>query len=670
MQFRSAALAVVVGVAAAIFGFALAWPDPQSLFFVSLAAGVWLLFGGGLLLHVRRVESAERTVGNAQSLPDLEKGPWGDVAATVRASLTGPSVAGGAPRRTRSAAEALRHGNTSVHTAISPFPWLHSGQAVLVSIGLFGTFFGLSLGLRESIPCIDPQNGEHAACVEEALAAADDGGEVDGDTLAMQMGMSRLLGGARTAFSKSVAGIGLGMSYMLLWRLAERRRSRLLHSLTRRVDGWHTFVSPDELAREGLELITAEVRALRDAQPDGAALSEAARQLGTGARSLASVADRLGEVSATLGDFKAETIAAEVSKGVSRAVEDRLAPTLDNISKELRILHDMKREQDEAVARHLRTLVDSLREDALLPISREVAATNAQTREVAEVVRSLGASVAASTQAVHQTSVQMGELTVNLAAFQKDAIGQLNEFADSLNGTLSTFTRESAASFQQMGADIHGAVGAAELAMVGQRVAFEQSAAEARNAFSAQTAALREAGEVASSEIKSAGQEASLALRVVRTEFADALSSQRDALEGILGQLEGAFRRDLQEREDFERKTADALRKLEKLIARTAATDAELRQVYTEANQTLGRALGETGRQIATQREALDALREALGDHLRAAADAHRKFLSEEDKHLTEVLGKLYGLVGVLAETTRVVNQRGAARQAADDSAQ
>jgi hypothetical protein len=496
-----------------------------------------------------------------------------------------------------------------------------------VSVGLFGTFVGLSMGLHDSIPYIDQLDAEH----EERLSAMATGSPGENrQAAAMQVGMSNLLGGARTAFSKSVAGIGLGLSYMLLWRLAQAEHRRRLELIARHVDSFYAFVSTDELLGERLAEVAEQLRGLREGQPDASALTSAGSSLADGASKLALVAERLSSVSDVLHEFRADVIAREVAKGVGTAVDQRLAPTMLQISKELRILHDMKQAQDEAVTRQLRELVDSLREQALLPIAREVAATNEQTRGVTAVVRELGASVAESSAAVHAATTQMSELTIHLSAFQRDALGQLNSFADNLSEAMSS-----------------------------QRAAFESSAEAATRSFSAQTTALTSAGDVASAAIRRAGAEASETLITVRTTFAEALEGQQGALKAVLTELETSFRRDLAERAKFQQITSDAIRNVQKLLLETSISDAELRQVTIEASNTLGRALGDTGKQVAANREALNQLREALAEHLRAAHDSHRDFMKKEDAHLADVLGKLYGLVDEIVRATHAVRERG-----------
>lgn len=619
-------LALLIGAASAGLGLLLASGSLLSLFFVLLALAGWAVFGASLRgFNARSAAARERALATRR-IEDLSAAGFPELADFVAEGLVDGPTPDSNRRRRVSAAGALRDGSTLVPSAIRPGPLLSAGQPFLVSLGLFGTFFGLSYGLQESIPYIDKSDPDHIELVAEVSKAES---QEDGEALAMQVGMSNLLGGAKTAFSKSVAGIGLGLSYMLLWRLGQAAHRKRLEEIGEHVDRFHLYVSSEDLLRESMAELAQEVRGLREAQPDGAALASAGAQLASGAASLSAVAERLGGVSDVLGEFRAETIAREVAAGVRGAVEERLAPTMERISDGLQHLHDMKREQDEAVARQLRALVESLREDALLPIAREVAATNEQTRGVTLVVRELGGTVAESSAAVHAATAQMSELTINLSAFQKDALGQLNEFADKLGESMER-----------------------------QRAAFEASAASATRSFAAQTTALTAAGDVASDAIRRAGTEASETLVTVRTTFGDALRGQQEALQRVLSELEGSFQRDLAERKKFESVTTEAIVKVQKLLLATAVTDTELRQVTIEAANTLGRALGGTEQQIAANSAALAELREGLRDYLRTAHDAHREFLKTEDAHLAEVLGKLYGLVDEVARATHSIHDR------------
>lgn len=578
-----AGIGLAAGVLSAGFGLRLADWDPSSVAIVLFAIVVWCLFVGSLWKF-------HRALGTAVRSPD------------------------------------------DPHLLMPPL--LPAGQPVLISIGLFGTFLGLSYGLMYSIPCIDPNAAGHAACIEEIVASGTPPAEAE--AASMQYGMSKLLSGARLAFSKSVAGIGLGLSYMILFRLAERasvvarRRSRREHP------------EPDP--------VVAELRLLREAQPDPRPLREAAESLAHGSEALKAVAEGLRSLTA-------DAIAREVAAGVRDAVDQRLAPTLQQISDELKILHDMKRDTDKAVQQQLKDLVQELREQALAPMAAQIERTNEVTRDVAGSVTRLSASVDASADAVRRTSEQTGQLTHQLEQFQVKALADLNQFAGGLGQTLDTFTTDSSISFREMGDQIQRSVDAACGGMEAQRAAFESSAEAARSAFSTQTETIRVAGQTAATEIRSAGEAARDALQMVRGEFAEALSDQRASLQGVLDALEGAFQQDLEHRQEFERLTEQAVRRVELLLTKTAAMEGALAQTTPTLLAEVARSIQDLGKVAAEQHERATQLELALASHLELSAENHRTFMKEEDEHLREVLHGIGGLVGAIAETTREVEQ-------------
>ena len=225
----SAIFAVALGLASALGGMWLARGSLMSEGFVLAAFVVWSAFGWGLLRLRRAVAGPWAGAMQAKGTGELRQAGFGDLAAHVEASVIDDPRHG--PRRRAHASGFLREGSSLVPSTIRPGPWLSAGQAFLISLGLFGTFVGLSYGLHESIPYIDQSDPEHA---ERLRGVAGEQAGADSEALAMQVGMSNLLNGARTAFSKSVAGIGLGLSYMLLWRLAQAEYRRRLVDVARR----------------------------------------------------------------------------------------------------------------------------------------------------------------------------------------------------------------------------------------------------------------------------------------------------------------------------------------------------------------------------------------------------------------------------------------------------
>jgi hypothetical protein len=106
---------------------------------------------------------------------------------------------------------------------LHPPAFLTLGQGVLISLGLAGTFYGLTAGLMGSV---DKLSGDQA---ESAL------------------GMSILLGGAKLAFSKSLAGVVFAMVWGFYHHHLLRHRDCLFAALLRSLEESHPALSQEEL---------------------------------------------------------------------------------------------------------------------------------------------------------------------------------------------------------------------------------------------------------------------------------------------------------------------------------------------------------------------------------------------------------------------------------------
>ncbi len=90
--------------------------------------------------------------------------------------------------------------------------WLGTGQAVLVTLGLIGTFLGMTIGLFQAIPLLQ------------------------GTTPDPDQAMNLLLGGARLAFTKSVAGMYWSIVWLFMYRDAEQHYQNAFADLGGAVD--------------------------------------------------------------------------------------------------------------------------------------------------------------------------------------------------------------------------------------------------------------------------------------------------------------------------------------------------------------------------------------------------------------------------------------------------
>lgn len=664
IHFRKSIAALLIGFCSAGVGLWLAWPDALSVGFV-IGAGVAYGFFMWFLadFEMRSAPAAVRQLSAKREVEDWpsEFDRLKRLVAPELTPRTGPSR-----RRRILLSEFLGADAALLPDGMHPGAWLSAGQAVLVSIGLFGTFFGLSTGLKTSMPYIDAGDGQHAGVLANQFSQLP---AAERESAAMQVGMSKLLGGARTAFSKSVAGIGLGLSYMLLWRVSLQRQRERARAVAEHFDDYYPYVSAEDLLGERVDAITQQLLLLRATQPDGNVLTAAAESLGRGATALQAAGSELGVVAKGLTSFSADTLAAQVSIGVQSAVRDELKPTMDSIRDELRKLHEDKRAQDEVVERQLKLLVDDLREHVLDPMAKAIRGTNSEVARVAGTVTELGSVVLKSATAVEASSLQMTLLTDNLTTFERESLGRLETFADGLSTTLGDFTRDSSVSFQQMGTDIRESVDTAAGAMESQRTAFEASAEKAGRAFETQAAAVERSGDAAADAIRTAGTEASKTLIEVRDGFAASLVTERTALEATLHALNATFEQDLRQRGEFERRAHDSL-----LAIGEAAETAMAKQsdIYDAASQRSSKLFKDRERELReTGLIVTDSIREAgvqCSRAIEASGGKSAQLLDTVGNAATEQLRlQAVELADVLAHLQQAFAQDSQARSQFDD---
>lgn len=371
------------------------------------------------------------------------------------------------------------HASTLLHSGSPWLPdsqripaWLRTGQAVLVSLGLLGTFVGLSYGLLESMPCIDPHGTGCAV-----------GGE---QSARMQHGMTTLLGGARVAFSKSVVGIGLGMLYMVYLRTVEEEHQRRLRGKAAKLDEGvlgmvelsiarmveqnerqnAAMVSQNEsILKQSSEIITIKQSIISNIgiinniqqytyaianrpQTDFSALNDGAAALKLAATTLGPVAEGL---KTSLSSLSSDKLASDIGAQFDRIIAERLAPTFTSIKDELKILRELKTEQDKIVQQHLTGMITDMEKRLIQP-------TAEQLRKISELVEQTSHGVTKSTDAVENAAMQMQGLTLSMEQFNQETMGRLEGFSDKLTSNMKDFTDKTGQSLSTMGDRMGAAV--------------------------------------------------------------------------------------------------------------------------------------------------------------------------------------------------------------------
>ena len=139
---------------------------------------------------------------------------------------------------------------------IRPHWLLPTGQSVLLTLGILGTFTGLFIGLNNSLPGFQ-------AAMQPAQSAADlaQSGALHADaaTSGMSRALSELLNGAQLAFSKSIAGLLFSLVFTWRYRQQEERFADALHRIAAALDAFYPLRTQEQL----LAALTEELRIAR-----------------------------------------------------------------------------------------------------------------------------------------------------------------------------------------------------------------------------------------------------------------------------------------------------------------------------------------------------------------------------------------------------------------------
>lgn len=590
---------------------------------------------------------------------------------------------------------------------------LSVGQALLISLGLFGTFFGLSMGLLEAIPCFDVKSLEYAACFPPDTPTGEQGIQ------AMTNGMNKLLGGARTAFSKSLTGLGLGTAYLILWKEFLKAQIETKKELGAKLNELLPYVPENQAIVQQLieqnqnnkiyykrELKIAEVwvdrlDTLISKQLDSATFANAGASLVQGANELKTVASSLGSLASglqsslqNLENFRADTIAQEVSKGVGFAVKAHLAPVLEDMKGELKIIKEIKLQSDKEITEKLEFLVQKLQREALEPMAGQLKLTNEETARVAGVVSELSKGVEQTLEATNNAATNMNALTETLTDFNQKTMTDLKGFADGLGLTLNKFSEDSTREFKNMGLSIEKSVQTAIEGMDAQRIAFDQSAKGAESAFKtmttevmsvvevaqegmikqkdafvaaaesakdtfdAQKELIVQAGQETSLQIREAGTQAKESLELVKNTFAETLQSQKESLENILKSLETAFSSDLKQREAFTKEIETSIQRIETLVKLTALDDVTIRENILEVAREQTNSLTKLETSLNKQHQSM----QEFVNHMT------QQFDKLQDTHLDLYKESTSFMAGGVTDIQRSMNQLGTLLQLIADA--
>lgn len=307
--------------------------------------------------------------------------------------------------------------------------------ALLTSIGITGTFLGITIGLSQF--------------------------DMAGDSKALLSSAAELLEGMKTAFYTSLAGLSSSALFMALMKISSSRLSAAQEEFLQVMSIEYYEASAiyylKNISNEGQEeVIKAQLRSANAIENMSQQFSETAASLNT------------------LGDsFNGDVIANRVSNAVKVSMEEQLTPAMQAISVELSTLREIKEQSQKEL---VELLIDKMKSELIDPVSEELKKTSEAVTQSNAVSAQLNANVEEVITSTAQTVETINE-------FQKDTMDKLQQFAESLKQILASFKNDTQGAMSTIAKEVQALLDGASKGLEDQRDAFELSSARASASF-------------------------------------------------------------------------------------------------------------------------------------------------------------------------------------------
>ncbi|MCG9612240.1 hypothetical protein L1D41_21610 [Vibrio harveyi] len=307
--------------------------------------------------------------------------------------------------------------------------------ALLTSIGITGTFLGITLGLSEFT--------------------------MAGDSKALLASAAELLEGMKTAFYTSLAGLGTSALFMVWMKISSSVLAKAQKELISTLSSQYFEASPiyylKNISNEGQkEVLEAQLRSASAVELMGEkmeATSHSLAQLGT--------------------SFNGEVIAKQISTALAESIETSMTPMLGEIKQELSALKDIKEQSQKEL---VELLIQEMKSELIAPVAEELSKTSAAVTSSNEITSQLNSNIERVVTSTSETVDTINE-------FQKETMLKLQLFAESLKGILASFKEDTQGAMTSIASEVNTMLNNASQGMDSQRVAFEQSANKAASAF-------------------------------------------------------------------------------------------------------------------------------------------------------------------------------------------
>ncbi len=473
-----------------------------------------------------------RTIGDLPTGPGaldaLESGPLLEAATAFRRSLI---TASGTAFRHGTSADFIFPGADADRKLDAPPAWLANGHALLLSLGLLGTFVGLTIG----------------------LSGVDLKSDQDPKALVEQIGV--LFSGAKLAFAKSVAGIAFSIIWSYRWRVVEQEYEGYFERVVRTLDRAFPLLTPTHAVALALESLADRTERAVDTASERAEapLRDAVAQQRATEVAVLTGADRLAQLLAEAIDRQARDSAEE------RAELRQLGESLINgFSPKLR----------EALERTLVPILTQVRDQGQTfgaAAAKEM--SDVMRAAQGEHLKELGASFEKTTLALDRTQ----NVVVGNTDLLAQMLGGLQQQLDGLRGATQGLSTTLAASVTPL-ERIRDDLDAARVALAATTKGLEAE----RTSLVAASEALRAGEQVVSGRYDSIAQ------------ALGALLIQVDATGNACRSLLEVTERGTAASRENVRTVGDAVTELQRAAAITRAQMDELVRTATTTSETTG----------------------------------------------------------------------------------
>ena len=437
----------------------------------------------------------------------------------------------------------------SMHSSLINVPSSRARNlpALLTSVGVAGTFLGITIGLSEF-----NFNG------------------IEQGTASLLTSASLLLDGMKTAFYTSLAGLA-GSAFLMASTLIF---STILRYKTEKIN---TKLNGVLTHKTGIDYL----RQIAEREQDFKIMEAQQRS----AEIMQNVGNELMEFMngfRSIGDnLNADAISHSISTALEKTMHNSLIPVLTAFTEELEVIRKIKQEDQEAT---YKGVINAIREELIVPVSSELHEVSKAVRESSSVTNTL-------VKNVEDVLSQMSSTVETIDNFNQNTMEKLQQFSLSLSNVLDGFKEDTKGTMQQITEKVGEVLKLSEKGMEAQRSAFELSANEVSNAFKGLTATMNEALDSRASKENDMFTATEKRINELLSQTRDGLNAQRVAFEESASRAADSFNEmgeqlavSLENRSKSEKELFEETEKRIKSLLSKTAEELELQRSSFEMN--------------------------------------------------------------------------------------